>query len=161
MGVRGPAPTPSAVLEKRGSWRAKQNRREPRPEPGRPVCPTWLNKDAKRAWKQLVPLLEAMRVLTKVDRNALARYVETWTRWRRCAQFIEKHGESYPVKDSKDRVLGFKAFPQAKLSLELSAQLSRLEQQFGMTPAARTRIEMIDDTDATDDDAKKRFIKFA
>ena len=72
MGKRGPPPTPTNVLKRRGSWRGNRNPGEPRPEPGRPRCPSWLGDYAKAAWRHLVPMLDRMAVLTKVDCNALA-----------------------------------------------------------------------------------------
>jgi phage terminase small subunit len=39
---------------------------EPQAPRGRPICPSWLNDDAKRAWKTVVPHLDAMGVLSKV-----------------------------------------------------------------------------------------------
>ena len=164
MGARGPAPTPTAILNKRDSWRATRNRREPKPKPGRPVCPRWISKQAKRAWKELIPQLDAMGVLTRVDRNALIRYTQTWASWRRCVEFINKHGESYPMKDKAGQPVGFKAFPQVKIANELAVQLGKLEQQFGLTPSARTRLEVIDSgprEEANGDDDKVKFINFA
>jgi transposase len=78
MGTRGPPPTPTNILAMRGSWRSKRNPHEPHPEPGRPRCPRWLDKQAKAAWKQLAPQLDRMGVLAKVDGNALARYCQLW-----------------------------------------------------------------------------------
>ncbi len=75
MGRRGPAPTPTNLLRLRGSPLAtkRRDRTEPKPDPTRPRCPSWLDEEAKAAWRQLVPHLDAMRVMTRIDGNALAR----------------------------------------------------------------------------------------
>ena len=43
----------------------------------------------RAAWKQVVPQLVAMGVLTTIDGNALARYCRLWSRWRKMETFIE------------------------------------------------------------------------
>lgn len=146
--ARGPARTPTAILKARGSWRGeKREKAEPKPEKGRPRRPSWLKGDAEKEWKRLVEMLSRMGILTKIDGNALARYCRLWERWRRSEEFIEEHGTQYPVKktigrgeDQTVEVVGFRIFPEAKLAMALAVELRRLEQEFGLTPAARTRI---------------------
>jgi P27 family predicted phage terminase small subunit len=96
--------------------------------------------EAKKAWRALLPMLETMGVVTKIDANALARYCVTWARWRKAEEFIEKHGDTYPTKHRGELI--FKTFPQVRNADRLATQLSRLEQSFGLTPAARTRIQV-------------------
>lgn len=142
MGRRGPRPTPEAALKLRGTFRKDRVRNPPQPNEGKPVCPSWIDADAKAAWKQLIPLLEQMRVLTKVDRNAIIRYCQAWSRWKKAEQFIQKHGEVYPLKDDQGHIKCLQQFPQVAIAHKLSALLTRFEQEFGMTPSARTRIQV-------------------
>ena len=145
MGQRGPAPTPTGVLRLRGSWRGDVNKNEPKPKPGRPVCPKWLSPYAKSAWKQLVPQLEAMGILTRVDGHALAVLCQTWARWRKAEEFIEEHGETYRVKDADGRVKYLKKFPQVSTAESCARTLNRYLAEFGLTPSARSRIVIPDD----------------
>jgi P27 family predicted phage terminase small subunit len=144
MGRRGPAPTPTAILKLRGSPLAtkRRNLREPKGPPGRPRCPDWLDEDAKAAWRHLIPQLDSMGVLTRIDGNALARYCRLWSRWRKAEAFLDKNGEMYPLKDEAGKVKCFQPFPQVSIANKLAQQLTRLEQEFGMTPSARTRIQL-------------------
>ena len=143
MSRRGPAPEPTTLkLLKGNPGRRPINDREPRPKRRRPRCPQWLDADAKATWKQLVPELEQMGVLTRIDGNALARYCVLWSRWKRAEQFIAKHGEAYPIKDEKGNLKDLHQFPQVGVANKLAVQLTRLEQEFGMTPSARTRIRV-------------------
>ena len=82
MGKRGPAPTPTAVLRLRGTYRKHRSRREPTPDSTAPECPDWLDDQAKEAWAQVLPQLERMGVMTGIDGNALARYCQFWSRWK-------------------------------------------------------------------------------
>ena len=158
MGKRGPAATPTATLKIRGSWRGDVRKNELQPESGRPRCPAWLRKDAKSAWKQLVPLLDNMGVLTKIDGNALARYCEMWARWRAVSEFVVRHGESFPIKDGQGNLVGFRSLPQARTASHLSGELLRLEQQFGLTPAARVGLT-VGERPSTNDDKSRFFMQ--
>ena len=142
MGLRGPRPLPSKVLEGHGSWRANIVRDEPVPPKGRPPCPEWLDEDATQVWNQTVEHLEIMQLLTIVDGNALARYCQTFARWKRAEEFIQKYGETYPLKDEKGQVRCFMPWPQVAISHKLATLLTRLEQEFGLTPSARSRVSV-------------------
>ena len=144
MGRRGPAPTPTPILQIRGSKRVTKRRNEIEvkgPE-GTPDCPDWLDADARVAWNYLVPKLELMGVLTLIDSNALARYCRLWTRCRKAEAFIDKHRDVYPLKDEKGKAKYLAQFPQVSIAAKLAQQLTRLEQELGLTPAARTRIHV-------------------
>lgn len=160
MGLRGPAPTPTAILKTRGSKMAKYERtREPQPTPDAPPCPAHLDKPERAAWDDLAPKLAAMGVLTSVDGNALERYCVLWVRWRKVSEFIAKYGETYPIKDDAGKIKCFMPFPQVAIVNKLGEALLRLEVQFGLTPAARARIEV--NTPACERDGdKEQLLKF-
>ena len=144
MGRRGPPPTPTNLLKLRGSPLASKRRQatEPKPDPTRPRCPTWIDEEAKLAWRQPLPQLDTMRVLTRIDGNALVCYCQLWARWKKAELFVQKHGDTYPLKDESGRIKCLMQFPQVAIANKLAAQLTRLEQEFGMTPSARTRISV-------------------
>jgi len=83
-----------------------------------------------------------MRVLTRIDANALTRYCQLWARWKKAELFVQKHGDVYPLKDESGRTKCLMPFPQVAIANKLAAQLTGLEQEFGMTPSARTRISV-------------------
>ena len=159
MGARGPRPTPTAILNRRGSRCQNASRNEPRPDRSVPRCPSWLDPAAKACWKQIVPQLHQMGVLAKIDGNAITRYCRLWSRWVAAEKFIEKHGESYPLKDSNGKVKCYQQFPQVAIAHRLSIALTKLEGEFGMTPASRTRIEVDPRVFDTPDDNASRFFK--
>lgn len=162
MGKRGPAPTPTAILRNRGSWRANANRREPKAPPGRPACPVRISEGAKKAWRSLVPILDGMGVLSKVDRNSLTRYCVTWDLWCKAVEFVNEHGTSHVVRawnkhTQQMEVTGNKAFQQARDIPKYSTILAQLEQQFGLTPSARARIEVDPHGDEKEEEGKIKF----
>jgi P27 family predicted phage terminase small subunit len=126
----------------RGTLRKDRVRNEPAPPRGKPICPIWIDDEAKAAWKHLVPMLGHMGVLTRIDRNALTRYCQFWARWKKAELFIQTHGDTYPLKDDAGKIKCLQQFPQVAIAHRLGLVLTRLEQEFGMTPSARTRIQV-------------------
>ncbi|NLA69222.1 MAG: P27 family phage terminase small subunit, partial [Gammaproteobacteria bacterium] len=62
---------------------------------------------------------------------------------KQCDSFVRKYGESYFVKDDYGKqIKTCQQFPEVGIINRLGVQLLRLEQEFGLTPAARTRIQV-------------------
>jgi phage terminase small subunit len=57
-------------------------------------------------------------------------------------------------------VKGLKPYPQVRIANQLAEQLLRLEQQFGMTPSSRSRIE-VPQQESQDDHDKRRYLKIS
>lgn len=93
-------------------------------------------------YRQVVADLKDMKVGKHPDRNALIRYSRLWVRWKQADVFLQKYGESYPIKNANGEVKCFMPFPQVSLVNKLSVLLLRLEQEFGLTPSARARINV-------------------
>jgi P27 family predicted phage terminase small subunit len=136
MGKRGPHPTPTSVLERRGSWRAKGRGNEPRPKKGKPRPPDWLGRVAKHAFRWVVNTLEDMRILTLADAKAIERYAQTYQRWREAEQMLSAHGQILIVRREDGSEMPKKS-PAVAVAAELAHQLARLEADLGLTPAAR------------------------
>ena len=146
MGKRGPAPKPTALKLVAGNpGKTRLNDREPKPRVGTPHKPEWLSPEATKVWKRLVPQLRAMKVLTLVDADALAAYCHTYVRWREAEDFLTKHGLVYPIRDDQGRVKCMQQFPQVAIARNLLLVLRAYQQEFGLTPASRSRIVTADD----------------
>lgn len=142
MGKRGPAPTPAATLRLRGTLRESRVYDEPEPPPGTPEAPDWLTPEARAAWDQLAPTLQASGLLTMLDRNALGRYCTLWVRWRVAEDFIATNGSVFTQRDGNGKSRGVKPFPQVAEASQLAQALTRMEAEFGMTPSGRSRIHV-------------------
>jgi P27 family predicted phage terminase small subunit len=153
----GRKPTPTAILKLRGSQHVKKRGREPAADGLTPECPDWLNDLARACWERLVPMLLAMRVLSRIDQNALARYCTTWARWREAIDFIQKNGSVYTLKDDDGKAKCLMQFPHVGIANKLGLELGRLEAEFGLTPSARTRLETIPLPSGGHEKSKSRF----
>lgn len=149
MGRRGPAPKPTALKILQGNpGKRKLNASEPQPKEGIPRCPAWLDEEAKIAWKRIVPQLHDMGVLTMIDADALANYCDTWSRWKRAVLFLQKNGDVYTIKDDEGKVKYIQQLPQVAIARNLLAVLNRYQQEFGLTPAARSRLTIAEQDDS-------------
>ena len=142
MGRRGPPPKPTALRIAEGNPAKRPlNTREPTPEQKRPSCPSWLDDDGKACWREIVPQLEKMGLLTRIDRQALMNYCDTFARWKRAVDFIRKHGEVIPIKTEDGKAIKYlQQVPQVAIAKNLLAVLRGYQQDFGLTPAARSRL---------------------
>jgi P27 family predicted phage terminase small subunit len=84
-----------------------------------------------------------MGILAKIDRDALTAYCQIYARWKAAEQFLEKHGEVYPIRDEHGNVRCMQQLPQVAIARNLLQVLQRYQQEFGMTPSARTRVQVV------------------
>jgi P27 family predicted phage terminase small subunit len=141
MGRRGPAPKPTALKLLQGNpGKRPLNTREPQPNDATPRCPGWLDEEAKIAWRRIVPELKRMGLLTSIDGDALANYCDTWSRWKRSVLFLQKNGDFYSIKDEEGKAKYVQQWPQVAIARNLLAVLNRYQQEFGLTPASRSRL---------------------
>lgn len=109
----GPPKTPTKILDKRGSWRAKLRHNEPQAS-GVPKCPVWLSKEAKKHWRLTVKRLMDMKLVGECDTDKLAVYCSCY------AEFI------LAAKNNNVQAM-----------IKLAPIIDRLGTQFGMSPSAR------------------------
>lgn len=129
----GPPPTPTSLLKARGSWRANVREGEPEPTPWVSDAPDFLTDSARTTWDLLSAQLGIMGVLGGTDRNLLARYCTKWAEWLEVQAGIADGTHSLLTPDGD--MTG-----AAMLSLKLGEQLTKLESQLGLTPAARASL---------------------
>jgi len=139
----GPRPKPTAQLKLSGSRIAKYNRLgEPEPGLGVPPRPEWLSDSAVEVWDQVVKILSNMQVLTVADGLMISRYCELWVDWRDANSWIRQHGTTYPLKNADGTVKYHVQLPQVSIRNNVGRELRAIECEFGLSPSARTRINV-------------------
>ena len=161
MGRRGVKPMPSALRIARGTHLERLNQHEPQPPADNVVPPSWLEGDALAKWHELAPQLTALRVMTNLDVDALARYCITFAEWRKHLSFCQKGGDVLVLKDDTGRVKFASVSPSATLVNKYATQLLRIGQEFGMTPSSRSQIVAGAGQPAADDPMAKFLAKYA
>ncbi len=148
MPGRTPTPTSKKILNGNPGKRVI-NLREPQPELKSPRCPQWLSPEARKEWRRIVPELRKMRVLTMADRNALAAYCAEWAAYVQARDAIDKSSPLIKVKTTRGKGENISVTETVEINpFVIIAQRSlknahRLMQEFGITPASRTRVQTI------------------
>lgn len=139
MGARGPAAKPTKLRELQGNpGKRPLNRKEPRPGAGKmPSAPRWMSLEAKRQWRRLAPKLYAAGLLTEVDGLGLAMLCEAVGQYVEGKEIVEKEG-AIAVSDQGNVY----QHPAIGLMKTARAEVLRWAREFGMTPAARSRISV-------------------
>jgi P27 family predicted phage terminase small subunit len=134
--MRGRRPKPTRLKLLTGNpGKRPLNEREPEPEPSVPDCPPELGAVARREWDRLVVELGKLRILTNLDRAALASYCGAYALWAEAMEQIQKYGAM--VKSPS-------GYPQQSPYLAIANRqaeiMMRIASEFGFTPASRSRI---------------------
>jgi len=152
MGKRGPAPAPTKIKIARGTLRSR-NKAEPQPPTSGVAMPGHLGDVAAARWRELLPLLQAVRVMTDADVEALARYCDTYEWWLATRAILKKDGCTYPILNDGGEIKYIAQRPEVSIAHKLAQQLRQLEQDFGLNPSARSSLSVQPDKPATDEDA--------
>jgi P27 family predicted phage terminase small subunit len=140
MNKRGPKPTPTATLNLRGSWRGKARKDEPQPV-GTPVKPSFIKGKAKKKWQELLEELTRLGVVGSADSTTLARYCQLWEIYQ---QLITEVGEEGFVTTSINKKGDeyVSQNPKVNAFIKIAGLLARLEDCFGLSPAARAGLKV-------------------
>lgn len=113
----GPKPAPTALKKLAGNpGKRALNTREPQPESGAPPCPDWMPAEGRAQWGRVVPELDRLKLLTKVDGAILEGFCAAY------AEFVETVRSGQSIK------------------VALMGQLRYFAGELGLTPAARARL---------------------
>lgn len=134
--MRGRRPRPTRLKVLAGNpGRRPLNEDEPKPEAAIPECPPELGPVAQREWQRLAEELIALRMLTNLDRAALAAYCGAYALWAEATENIQKFGtmvkspSGYPIQS-----------PYVAIANRQAEIMMRIASEFGFTPASRSRI---------------------
>ena len=143
MGRRGPAPKPTAMKILEGNpGKQKLNKAEPKPPVPRalPKPPSRLLREAKKEWNRLAPVLVGMDVLTEIDLAAFAELCQNYAYYLITDNKILALGEQGVYAMQKTTTGYVQQHPLLSLRRQYYEQWRRGLADFGLTPAARSRL---------------------
>ena len=154
MATRGRKPKPTALKVLEGNpGKRPLNKNEPQPEKKAPRCPSWLEPEAKKEWKRMAKTLETIGVLTQVDKAAFAGYCQAYARWKEAEEFLSKYGTIFKTPSGY-----IQQVPQVSIAQTYLKVMKDFCSEFGLTPAARTRIQ-VDSAVGQEDDPMESILK--
>lgn len=134
--MRGRRPKPTRIKLLTGNpGRRPFNPDEPKSEVSVPECPVELGPVARKEWDRMTGELGPLRILTNLDRAALAAYCGAYAMWAEATEAIQKYGSmvkspsGYPVQS-----------PYVSIANRQTEIMMRIASEFGLTPASRSRI---------------------
>lgn len=129
---------PTALRVARGNpGHRPLNKDEPEVDAAMPVMPAWLDAQAQQRWEVLAPLLARSGLLTDLDGDALAAYCVIYSRWQTAEKAIKDSGQVI-----KTRSGNFIQSPYVGVAHTAMKLMRAYEEQFGMTPSARSRVKV-------------------
>ena len=162
MAGRRPKPTHLKVVSGNPGKRAI-NKKEPKPARETPSCPAYLSDASKVAWGRLCVLLDRMGVLTEADALALERLCDCYAEILECRELIARDGRTYTSirgigdEDSPIEQVLMKANPAAAMLADADRRFKSYLVEFGLTPAARSKVQVKDDGDKQKDPLQEFF----
>src|SRR6185437_2127855 len=136
--MRGRRPVPTRMKLLTGNpGKRPLNANEPQPKPEIPECPPQLGPVAREEWDRLTTQLASLRVITALDRTALATYCSAYGLWAEAIEAVQKYGTmvksptGYPIQS-----------PYVSIANRQAEIMMRIASEFGFTPASRSRISM-------------------
>jgi P27 family predicted phage terminase small subunit len=113
---------------------------EPAPPESGIAMPEYLGPVARARWAVMLPILQGVRVMTRADVEALARYCDTYEWWLATRAKLRADGDTYPILNDKGEVKYIAQRPEVAIAHKLASQLHALEADFGLTPSSRTKL---------------------
>jgi P27 family predicted phage terminase small subunit len=107
-----------------------------------PECPDHLIDAAKAEWSRIVRVLVSYRLVADIDTAALALYCQSYGRWQQAESKLKERRDAglddliiespngYPIRN-----------PWFDIANRCMEDCHKYLQQFGLSPAARTRVE--------------------
>ena len=128
--MRGRRPKPTRLKMLTGNpGKRPLNGNEPRPAAAVPECPAELGPVARTEWNRLVGELSALRLLTNLDRAALAAYCGAYALWAEATAQIQKYGAM--IKSPTGVPIQSPYLAIANRQAEI---MMRIASEFGFTP---------------------------
>jgi P27 family predicted phage terminase small subunit len=138
MGRRGPATMPTQLrLLKGDHHKGRFNPLEPVVRDVLPVAPDDMADDVREIWDYTVAELEVMKIAAATDRDALICYCEAVIAHRKASAILARS----PVLVKGEGTVLIRN-PALLIQRDAAHTIRAFAQEFGLTPSARTRIQV-------------------
>ena len=160
--MRGRKPTPTHLKILHGNpGKRPLNDDEPQPDRGIPSCPKHLDANAKKEWRRITKHLDAIGLMTHLDMAALAAYCQSFSRWVKLEEIVQRTGEVLidVDPDTKKPTGVLRPNPYLGALNKALRNMMACLSEFGLTPSSRTRLrgpQGGDGKDGLDEFARKR-----
>lgn len=152
MGQRGPKPLPANVHLLRGNPGKKALASllddVVRPDVAVPPCPQHLEPEARAEWKRIAPHLRRLGLISQIDRAALTGYCVAWGRHVWAERRIKELSEGDATRDKGYIGVTPSGYQQISVHTQMSNRalelMAKFLAEFGMSPAARSRVTASD-----------------
>ena len=136
-------PTAIQILKNDPGKRAKRRlKKEPKPEIKNIRCPRWLCEDATKLFNKMKNDLMKCGLLTVADVDAFAIYCNVLNDYLKYDKYLKELDESDLLKKTNS---GYQQqHPYVGMRNKSFEQLLKLQDRFGLSPAARARIQIND-----------------
>jgi P27 family predicted phage terminase small subunit len=133
-------PIPTYLKLLRGNPGKRPIRSEPEPAIADdvPDPPVFLSGYARDEWWRVAPELYRLKLLTLIDIAAFAAYCQAFARWRSAEEVLAEMAKHDP--ETHGLLGGTGQNPLVRIAANAAADMVRYAGEFGMSPAARTRI---------------------
>jgi P27 family predicted phage terminase small subunit len=141
MGKRGPRKEPTILKIAKGNpGKRPLNESEPKPPSDAILPPDWVTGVSLEKWNDVVPKLTGMGVMTNADIDTIARYCTMHEQFVKYLEQVRRGLDVLVIRDDAGKVKYMQSTPAATMLSKLAASMLRIEQEFGLTPSARSGI---------------------
>lgn len=141
--MRGPPPKPTRLKLLTGNpGKRPLNILEPEPGPAIPTCPAHLVPTAKAEWKRLARELYDLRILSRLDRAALAGYCQAYGRWVEAERKLQDTPVILKLPSGY-----LQQNPWLTIAIKQQELMQRFAAELGLTPASRSRVQRLQPID--------------
>ena len=113
--------------------------REIHPNTDSVKCPNWLCDVAKEEWNRIEKDLIELGLLTNIDVNQLAIYCDSYAKYIKASQEIEKNG-LVVEHTNKMGATNLVTNPYVQIATKYAELVKKFCSEFGLTPSSRAKI---------------------
>ena len=155
--MAGRRPTPSHLKLVTGNpGKRALNKAEPQPRRELPSPPAHVSAQARLAWGRLCTLLDRMGVLTEADAFALERLAELYADIVDLSAAVAAEGRTYESATESGGTI-VRPRPEVAMLSDADRRFRAYLIEFGLTPAARSKVKTDGDAPAKQDAAATYF----